>query len=225
MAHTALIVGGGKVGGAVATLLLQGDHTVRVVESRADHAASLEARLGPGIVHRGSGTDAAVLEAAGIRTSDVVAAVTGADETNLVVCSLARFEFQIKRTIARVVDPRNAWMFQRDMGVDAALDQADLLAHLIAEEMSLGEMTTLLKLQRGDWSVVEERVGGASPVAGHTVSGLQLPDRCVLLAILRSGDVVVPRGDVVVRAGDEVVALVHRDDLAHLERALGRISS
>ena len=90
-----------------------------------------------------------MLEAAGIRQANVVAAVTGADETNLVVTSLARFEFDVPRTIARVNNPKNAWLFTPEMGVDVALNQADLMAHLIAEEMSLGDMMTLLKLRQG----------------------------------------------------------------------------
>jgi trk system potassium uptake protein TrkA len=84
----------------------------------------------------GDGTDPTVLAAAAIRQADVVAAVTGADETNLVVTNLARFEFGVPRTIARVNMPRQSWMFAPVMGVDVALNQADLMAHLIAEEMS-----------------------------------------------------------------------------------------
>ena len=96
-----------------------------------------------------------VLEAEGIRQMDVVAAVSRADETNLVVTSLARFEFNVPRTIARVNNPKNVWLFTPEMGVDVALNQADLMAHLIAEEMSMGDMLTLLKLRKGQYSVVE----------------------------------------------------------------------
>ncbi len=91
---------------------------------------------------------------AGIRGADVVAAVTGDDEVNLAVTSLARFEFQVPRIIARVNNPRNAWMFTHEMGVDVALNQADLMARLIEEEMSLGDMMTLLKLRKGQYSLV-----------------------------------------------------------------------
>ena len=88
----------------------------------------------------------------------MLAAVTGEDEVNLVITTLARFEFNVPRVIARVNNPKNAWLFTPEMGVDVALNQADILAHLIAEEMSLGDMMTLLKLRKGEYSVVEEKV-------------------------------------------------------------------
>jgi trk system potassium uptake protein TrkA len=116
----------------------------------------LQRKLPPESVAPGNGTDPLILESAGIRQADVVAAVTGDDETNLVVGSLARFEFGVQRVIARVNDPANAWIFTPKMGVDVSLNQTDLLAHLIAEEMSVGEMMTLLKLRKGEYSLVEE---------------------------------------------------------------------
>ena len=96
----------------------------------------LQQDLPADVVIAGNGTDPAVLETAGIRQAHVVAAVTGTDETNLVVTSLARFAFHVPRTIARVHTPKNAWLFTPAMGVDVPLNQADVLAHLIAEEMS-----------------------------------------------------------------------------------------
>ena len=94
--------------------------------------------------------------------ADVVAAVTSDDEDNLVVSTISRFEFGVRRVIARVNDPDNAWLFTRDMGVDVALNQADLMAKLIAEEMSIGDMVTLLKLRRGQYSLVEVKVAPGS---------------------------------------------------------------
>jgi trk system potassium uptake protein TrkA len=122
-----------------------------------------------------------VLESAGIRQANVVAAVTGDDETNLVVGSLARFEFGVQRVIARVNDPANAWIFTPKMGVDASLNQADLLAHLIAEEMSVGEMMTLLKLRKGEYSLVEEKVHPASTVTGKAIRDLSLLPKALSL--------------------------------------------
>ena len=150
------------------------------------------------------------------------AAVTGADETNLVVTSLARFEFGVPRTIARVKNPRNAWMFTAEMGVDVALNQADLLAHLIAEEMSLGDMMTLLKLRKGRFSLVEEKVHPEAPGAGMALRDLALPEECVLVAVLRKGQLLLPRGEVVLHPADEVLALVHASQAARLAAVLGR---
>src|SRR5690349_19920731 len=106
-----LVVGGGKVGAALARLLLGGDHTVKVVEARPEHISALRHDLPEATLIFGSGTDPMVLEASGIRQTDVVAAVTGADEINLVVSSLARYEYAVQRTIARVNNPKNAWLF------------------------------------------------------------------------------------------------------------------
>jgi trk system potassium uptake protein TrkA len=135
-----LIVGGGKVGATLATRLRAAQHQVIVIEARQEHLEALGRDLPAESLVFGSGTDPDVLEAAGIRQAAAVAAVTGADETNLVVTSLARFEFGVPRTIARVNNPKNAWLFTAEMGVDVALDQADLIARMIIEEVKLPSM-------------------------------------------------------------------------------------
>ncbi|EFO80506.1 TrkA-N domain protein [Oscillochloris trichoides DG-6] len=128
-----LIIGGGQVGSYLASLLLDHKHHVTVVERR-DEAQDLLRRSAPAAhVILGDGTDPQILEAAGVRVADVVAAVTGADETNLVITSLARFAFNVPRAVARVNNPHNTWMFTPAMGVDVALNQADVIAHLIAQ--------------------------------------------------------------------------------------------
>jgi trk system potassium uptake protein TrkA len=132
---TVLIVGGGKVGSQLARLLLAAGHRVSIVDTSSEILARLQHKLAAAIVH-GSGTDPDVLELAGIRHAQLVAATTGADEANLVVTSLARFEFGVPRTVARVNDPRNAWMFTSQMGVDVAVNQTELIAHLMAEQTS-----------------------------------------------------------------------------------------
>lgn len=217
-----IIVGGGKVGAYLASLLLAGGESVRLVEERREEIPQLLQQLPVDIVKQGSGTDPLVLEAAGIRQAQVVAAVTGSDETNLVVASLARFEFGVKRVIARVNDPRNAWMFTARMGVDVALNQADILAHLIAEEMSVGEMMTLLKLRKGEYSLVEEKVHPRSRAVGTAINGLSVPANSVLVAVIRKGTLLIPRPDLVLQPEDEVLAMVHGSELADLARLLGQ---
>ena len=165
-----IIVGGGKVGAYLASMLLKGGEQVKIIEADRDVISSLQRDLPIDSVMPGNGTDPLVLETAGIHQADVVAAVTGTDETNLVIASLARFEFGVQRIIARVNDPVNAWIFTPKMGVDVALNQADLLAHLIAEEMSVGEMMTLLKLRKGEYSLVEEKVHPSSTASGRSNS-------------------------------------------------------
>ena len=153
-----LVVGGGKVGAHLAHLLVSWGHLVKLVEVRPDLALHLSEELPSDVVVRGSGTDPAILERVGVRQTDIVAAVTGSDETNLVVATLSRFEYAVPRVIVRVNNPKNVWMCTPEMGVDVALSQADLMAHLIVEEMSLGDMTTLLKLRKGQYALVEEKV-------------------------------------------------------------------
>lgn len=158
---------------------------------------------------------------AALQRAGQVVAVTGSDETNLVVTNLARLEFAVPRTIARVNNPKNAWMLTPEMGVDVALNPSDLMAHLIAEEMSLGDMMTLLKLRRGQFSLVEERLNPAAPAAGKAVGDLELPAECNLAAILRGGQLLLPKPDLVLRPGDEVLAVVHSDHAPALAALLG----
>jgi trk system potassium uptake protein TrkA len=134
MAIKVIIVGGGKVGTSLALMLLEKGYNVKVVEAAREKISRLQQDLPAGVVVLGNGTDPVVLEAAGILGVDVVAATTGQDETNLVVTNLARFAFNIPRVVARVNNPKNAWMFTPMMGVDVAVNQADLMASLIAKE-------------------------------------------------------------------------------------------
>ena len=215
-----MIVGGGKVGTYLARILLADGYKVKVIEGTREEFERAGEELPADVVVFGSGTDPNVLEAAGIRNVDVVAAVTRTDETNLVITSLARFEFNVKRTIARVNTPKNAWLFTPAMGVDVPLNQADLMAHLIAEEMSLGDVMTLLKLRRGQYSLVENKVDPRSVAAGKAVRALNLPKESVLTAVIRDGNLLIPRGDTILLPEDEVFALVHVSQLGALASIL-----
>ena len=107
------------------------------------------------------------------------------------------------------------------MGVDVALNQADLMAKLIAEEMSLGDMMTLLKIRRGEFSIVEEKAHPDSPAIGKEIHELALPEQCVLTAIIRRGQLILPRGNTRIEAADEVLAVVHASAAASLAALLG----
>jgi len=217
-----IIVGGGKVGSHLASLLMEGGHTIRVIESRADVLTKLHRELPAEVIHPGDGTDPARLEQSGIGKAQVLAAVTGSDEANLVVTNLARFEFKVPRIIARVNSPRNAWLFTPDMGVDVALNQADLMAKMIAEEMSLGDMMTLLKLRKGEVEIVEEKIAPTAMAHGKAVRDVQWPPDCTIAAVIRKGTVITPRGDTVLQAFDEVLAVVRTTQREALAALLGR---
>jgi trk system potassium uptake protein len=220
-----IIAGGGKVGTQLATLLLAEQHQVSVIETGGRKLRDLQGCLPAGSVMAGSGTDPTTLETAGIRGADVVAAVTGSDEVNLVVTSLARFEFGIPRTIARVKDPKNLWMFTPVMGVDVAVSQANLMAHLIAEEMSLGNMMTLLKLHKGQYSLVEQKVHPVAAAAGKKIMELNFPAECILAAVIRKGRLLIPHGNTVLEASDEVLAVVHASQAGQLAAIIGEKGS
>lgn len=220
-----IIAGGGRVGSYLASMLIARGDRVRLVEGRSAYLAGLARELPADVIVAGNPVDPAVLGAAGARSAQVVAAVTDDDEANLVITSLARFEFGVARTIARVNEPRHAWLFTPEMGVDVALDQADIIGRLIAEEMSLGDMMTLLKLRKGLYSLVEEKVDPASVAVGRPVAEVGFPGDCALAAIIRKGDLLIPHPDTVFQAADEVLAVVHADALARFSALLGPATS
>jgi trk system potassium uptake protein TrkA len=211
-----IIVGGGKTGSQVAEILAHEGHKVRLVEDRSSVLDRLRQEHPEAIIVAGDGSSPSVLEAAGIEEADVLAAVTGEDEANLVITTLGRFEFNVPRIIARVNNPKNAWLFNEEMGVDVALNQSEILARLIVEEMSLGDMMTLLKLRKGEYSIVEEKVHPEAPAVGKPLRNLKMPTECVLVAVLRKGRLIVPRGDTILEPVDEVIALVHASQIESL---------
>jgi len=217
-----IIVGGGQVGSHLATLLLAGGHRVHVIDERPDVLARIHRELPTECIFEGDGSDVELLRLAGIEHADVVAAVTGFDETNLMVTHLARFEFHVPRIIGRVNSPKNAWLFTPEMGVDVAINQADMMAHLIAEEMSLGDMMTLMKLRKGQYSLVEEKVHPTAAAVGKAIRDLKLPTECVLAAVIRKGELIIPRGDVVLQPADEILAVVHSNEITALAKLLAR---
>lgn len=213
-----LIIGGGKVGTYLAELLLREKHDVRLVELREEEKERILLDIPVENLYFGSGTDPDVLETAGIRKANVVAAVTGSDETNLVVTTLARYEFMIPRIIARVNHPKNVWLFTKDMGVDVAINQADLLADLIAEEMSMGDMITMHVLRKGKIRLVEEKIAPNALADGKHLSELSLPDQCNVVTVIRDGNLLSLKSDPILQTADEVLAIVHEDQKKALAR-------
>jgi len=219
-----IVVGGGNTGSHLAKILISASHTVYVIEERPAILEKLGQEISPENIISGDGSSPVILEKAGIQKAQVLVAATGSDETNLVITSLGRFEFNVPRVIARINNPKNAWIFTPDMGVDVALNQAELIGQLILEEMSMGDMMTLLKLRKGQYSLVEEKVDPEAVANGKAVSDLNLPRRCVLAAIIRKGELIIPRGDTLLQAADEVLAVVHTAELPKLAALLGPVN-
>ncbi|MBE3145359.1 MAG: NAD-binding protein [Planctomycetes bacterium] len=206
-----LIAGGGRTGAQLARLLLSQNHQVHLVDNRRDVLARIHRELPTEVIFEGNPLDLEVMEQAGINKADVVAACTTSDDANLVICYIARKSYNVRRTIARVNNPRSAWLFNDTFNVDVAVNQAEILAQLIEEEMSLGDMITLMKLHRGNYSIVEEKIAFGAPAIGIQIKDLGLPERCVVAAIIRKGDVIVPRGVTTFEAEDEVLAVTDPD--------------
>ncbi len=217
-----IIVGGGKTGAHLTRKLLDEGHAVRLIEIRVEVAERLKQESLEKALILGDGSSPVILEAAGVRQAQVLAAVTGEDEANLVVTTLARFEFNIPRTIARVNNPKNAWLFTANMGVDVSLNQTDILAGLVAEEMSMGDMMTLLKLRRGEYSLVEEKLPPGSKILEVPLRELEIPETCVIAAVIRKGKVITPRGDLLFEVGDEVLAVVDNQSKEALKGLFAR---
>lgn len=214
-----LIAGGGRTGAQLASALLAQKHDVRLIEHRRDVLSRIHHELPTEVIFEGMATDPAVLEQAGIRGADAVAAVTTSDADNLALCFLARTQYNVPRTIARVNNPRTSWLFGPVFHVDVSVNQAAILSSLIEEEISFGDMMTLLKLRRGQYSLVEEKIPEGAKAVGVAIKDLKLPDECVIAAIIRHGEMVVPRGVTEFAVGDEVLAVVSRqamDELAAL---------
>ena len=202
-----LIAGGGRTGTRLASLLVNQNYKVRLIEHRRELLTHLHQELPTEVIYEGNAVDPGVLEAAGAREAHVVAAVTSEDATNLAMCFVVKTMFEVPRTIARVNNPVNAWLFNDTFKVDVALNSADVLAHLIQEEMSLGDMMTLFKIRRGHYSVVEEKVPPGAKAIGVALKDLALAEHCVIAAIIRDGVMTLPRGDSALQENDEIIAV------------------
>jgi trk system potassium uptake protein len=202
-----LIAGGGRTGAQLANLLLAQNQQVHMIEERRDVLMRIHRELPTEVIYEGYPTEPSVLEQAGIREAQVLAACTTDDAENLALCFLARHRYNVPRTIARINNPRNAWLFNAQFHVDVALNQAETMAGLIVEEMTMGDMMTLLKLRRGQYSLVEEKIPAGAIAVGKAIKDLALPDNCVIAAIIRKGNMIVPRGGSPLEEGDEVLAV------------------
>lgn len=213
-----LIVGLGKTGSFLSQELAEGGrHRVVAIDS-SESCAKAAAETIKAIW--ADGCDPAVLEAAGVRNSEIVVATTGDDEDNLVIAQLAKSHFGVPRVIARVNNPRNQWLYTKEWGVDVAVSPTDIITKIIQEEMSLGDLVTLLKLKGGKMALVEILLDADSKSPGKVISDLKLPQDSVIIAVMRGGDIVVPVGSTRLEANDELLALTSVEKEQELMEAL-----
>ena len=215
----AIVAGGGKVGANITRSLLAMGHEVTLVEQRRERFEQLEAELGP-VVLTGDATEIFVLERAGIaRPPDLVLAVTGDDEDNMVIAQIAQDGYQVPKVVARVNDPRNQAHFDL-LGVTRTLCATSGLLGLVEHEVPEHGLVKLLELRREGLEVVELSVSPEAPAAGKRVAGLSLPDDVRLVSITRNGVAEVAGLDTVIRPGDQVIAILKPGLEDRLRKAL-----
>ncbi|GIU84563.1 MAG: potassium transporter TrkA [Acidimicrobiales bacterium] len=205
-----LIAGGGNVGLYVARRLSESGHEVVILEldsERVEHAKSHPSVAGLRWVV-GDSCDVNDLVKAEASEADVVVAVTGDDEDNLVTSLLAKQEFGVPRVIARVKNPDNEWLFDRHWGVDVAVSTPHLITAVVEEALSVGTLVRLLSFGGGELRLMEVTLEESSPAVGRTIAELDLPRDSSIVAVVRGGHVLIPRGDTLLTGGDEVVVLV-----------------
>lgn len=200
-----IIVGGSKIGHFLAKHLMDKKHTVVLIDQNKAVCDELAKDLDTTIIC-GDGCDPYYLEEAGISRADVIAAVTGKDEDNLVICQLAKEKFHIPRTVARVNDPKNMHIFS-ELGVDIPIDATEIIAKIIEEEVSFADFVDLFSFNRGKLAIVRLDLPENSPVINKMVKDITLPKDSVLVSIIRKDQVIVPKGDTVLLANDDIIAL------------------
>ncbi|MBI4570788.1 MAG: TrkA family potassium uptake protein [Chloroflexi bacterium] len=213
-----VIVGGGKVGFYLAKELVEANHEVLVIERDSAKCEEISESLGE-IVMRGDGCEAAIQARAGASRADLVLAVTGDDEDNLVVCQVAKHAFNVARTVARINNPKNEIIF-RTLGIDATISAtAAILAH-IEQELPTHPLISLLTLRRG-FEIVEVKVPAGAGVVGQPLRDVVLPQQSLVWGIVDAeGNPKAPTPDTVLHAGDEVVAVTLQESQDALRGAL-----
>lgn len=216
-----IVVGGGKVGYYLTKALLDAGHEVALIEKTPKRFELLEEAFGE-VAVLGDGCDVRTMLSVGVKRADVVAAVTGDDEDNLVICQLARQRFSVPRVIARINNPKNEEIFGL-LGIHETVSSTRVLYHLIEEEMEAERFVPLSTLRRGNLTLFEVKIAQGSPAAGRAISELNLPADTLLIAVLRGEQALVVSGSTVLLNGDTVIALSTPDHVNALhDLLLGR---
>jgi trk system potassium uptake protein len=205
-----IIAGAGKVGWNLARELIEDEHEVTVIESDRDRYMVVEEELEHS-VHYGDATELWVLERAGIARADMVIAVTGDDEDNILISQVAKEKYLVENTIARANNPRNVAHFEL-LGIRPVVSATDLILRLIEHEVPHHGLVHLLDLRQEQLEIIELEVSDKAVAAGKRIEDLPLPDGCLVVSVLRDGSGFVPNADTVIQAGDEVLAVLSHGD-------------
>jgi trk system potassium uptake protein TrkA len=214
-----IIGGGGDVGYYLTKSLLNQGHEVLLLEKGNTRYQALSEELGQSVV-RGDACEARTMEEVGVNRADVVIAVTGEDEDNLVICQMAKKRFSVARTIARLNNPKNELIFQK-LGIDVTVSPTRSILSLIEAELPGSTFVTLMTLKRAGLEILEIRVPPDSPIVGKTLSTINLPRNGNIALIIRNNEYIFPNAETDIQANDEVYALVSRDGEEALHTALG----
>lgn len=201
-----IIIGGGKVGYHLSKTLVQEGHEVLLIEKDRKTANYLIDQLGD-IVMIGDGCEVRTMSEAGMGRANVVVAVTGDDEDNLVICQMAKREFGVPRTLSRVNDPRNEALFQ-ELGIDQTVSSTRIIFNLLEQQIESGEVFPLAALKKGEIELVEADISAGSPVVGQKIGQLDLPPNTLIISVVRDGNATLPHADTKLREGDSVIAMI-----------------
>jgi trk/ktr system potassium uptake protein len=214
-----IVAGGGKVGSNVARGLRRMGHEVTIIEQRRDRFAQLEEEFEHAAIV-GDATEIFVLERAGVaRPPDLVVAVTGDDEDNMVICQMARERYGVAKVIARVNDPRNQPHFDL-LGISPTISATQMIMALVEHEVPEHELIHLLELRKENIEIVEVQIDASSPSAGKRVSGLKMPAGARLIYVIRNGRAEIPDAETELLAGDQVLAILEPGKEDELRRVL-----
>jgi trk/ktr system potassium uptake protein len=201
-----IVVGAGKVGWNLGRELLEKGHEVTLIEKGRDRYTAVEQELEHNVQY-GDASELWVLERAGIARADMVIAVTGDDEDNMLICQVAKEKYMVEQIIARVNNPRNKEWFEL-LGISPVVSATDLILRLIEHEVPKYGLVHLLDLPQERLEIIELLLSETSPVTGRRVGDLELPEGSLLISVLRGGTGFVPGPDTVLEAGDEVLAVL-----------------
>jgi trk system potassium uptake protein TrkA len=223
-----IVGGGGKVGFYLTRELIGQGHEVLLIERSASRCEMIANELG-NVVLRGNADEASVLAEAGANRADVVVAVTGDDEDNLVICQVAKRRFSVARAVARINNPKNESIF-RLLGIDATVSSTDLILSVIEQEIPSQSLVPLLRLRHADVEVLDIILPKDSSLDGTAVRDLRMPPESLVAIVIREGQPIFPTGSTTLRSGDEILALTrsaHEEDLRRLffTRATPNVSS